>query len=83
MARRAGPSSDNRHFPYPGRTKKTRQRRDRMRGLDVDGAQETTCGRRRPEGDQVTIRVTMCDQGPMLLSFPMSLQRMEYSFPDW
>jgi hypothetical protein len=54
-----------------------------MRGLDVDGALETTCSSRRPERDQVTIRVTVCDQGPTLLSFPMILQRMEYSFPDW
>ena len=27
--------------------------------------------------------VMVCDQGPRLLSFPMSLQRKEYCFPDW
>ena len=40
----ARPSSDDRHIPSPGEDKKNRQQLDRIWGLDVDGAQETTCG---------------------------------------
>ena len=84
MARCASPYSDYPPHPLPGEGQKKPVNGGTACGVStLAGLRKLRVVRQAAGRVQVTIMVKVCDQGPMLLSFPMILQRKEYSFPDW